>query len=62
MHVCFTALRFVQHDKVRIANLTLLSFALQKKRDVSAAPKQGEVKLGGNGESQVDFDGKKALL
>jgi hypothetical protein len=36
-------LRFAQHDREEIANLILLSLSLQKERDVSAMPKQGEV-------------------
>ena len=39
---CFTSLRFVQQDKLEMANLTLLSLALQKERDVCAS-RQGEV-------------------
>jgi hypothetical protein len=35
-------LRFAQHDKLKMANLTLLSLALQKERDVCAS-RQGEV-------------------
>ncbi len=33
--------RVVQHDKVRIANLTLLSLSLQKEKDVLAKAKTG---------------------
>ena len=42
MRGCFTALRFVQHDKLRMANLTLLSLSFNKERDVCAS-RQGEV-------------------
>ena len=35
-------LRFAQHDKLKMANLTLLSLSLQKERDVCAS-RQGEV-------------------
>jgi len=36
-------LRFAQHDKLRMANLTLLSLSFNKERDVCAS-RQGEVK------------------
>ncbi len=36
------SLRFGQHDKLEMANLTLLSLSLQKERDVCAS-RQGEV-------------------
>jgi hypothetical protein len=36
-------LHFVQHDRLGMANLTLLSLSFKKERDVSASPKQGEV-------------------
>ncbi len=36
-------LHFVQHDKVRMINLALLSLSFCKERDVLASPKQGEV-------------------
>jgi hypothetical protein len=39
---CFTALRFGQHDKLEMANLTLWSLSLQKEWDVCAS-RQGEV-------------------
>ena len=35
-------LRFAQHDKLRMANLTLLSLSFNKERDVCAS-RQGEV-------------------
>jgi hypothetical protein len=36
-------LRYAQHDRLGMANLTLPVPLLQKERDVSASPKQGEV-------------------
>jgi hypothetical protein len=35
-------LRFAQHDRMRMANLTLLSLSFNKERDVCAS-RQGEV-------------------
>jgi len=36
-------LHFVQHDRLGMANLTLLSLSFKKERDVSVKLKQGEV-------------------
>jgi len=36
--------RRAQHDRMRMANLTLWSLSFNKERDISATPKQGEVK------------------
>ena len=36
-------LHYAQHDRLGMANLTLLSLSFKKERDVSASPKQGEV-------------------
>ena len=49
---CFTSLRFVQQDKLEMANLTLLSLALQKERDVCAS-RQGEVAFRARQESSA---------
>jgi hypothetical protein len=49
---CFTSLRSVQHDKLKMANLTLLSLALQKERDVCAS-RQGEVAFRARQESSA---------
>ena len=38
-------LRYAQHDRLGMANLTLPVPLLRKERDVSASPKQGEVNL-----------------
>ena len=45
-------LRFAQHDKLKMANLTLLSLALQKERDVCAS-RQGEVAFRARQESSA---------
>jgi len=38
-------LHYAQHDRLGMANLTLLSLSFKKERDISASPKQGEVNL-----------------